>query len=223
MKEKILEVLRTKYSNLGLSKDILDGYAEYLSATVTEENGIEAAVAAIEPLLKQQQKEFDKIRTQKKAEEVKKESPKEKEPEKTEKQEVAPEPEKVKPEQPKEKEEEKPPKWLKKFTDRIEQLENEVKQRDKTAMLDKRRAEVNSIVSKLPQSVQSLYYRTNLDISDEEYEELKTTIANEVDETMKVFSKNSVFKPPFVGDGNAPKNSLSKEKAVELAKRLSNY
>lgn len=87
MKEKILLALRTKYAAFGLGDKVLDGVAESLSKTVTEESGIETAVSGVEPLLKSFQSNFDQLRNeksglQKKLEELEKKDPKPLEPQK---------------------------------------------------------------------------------------------------------------------------------------------
>lgn len=51
-KEKIFEGLKTKYSSLGLSKEVLEGVAAQLSTSVTEETQIEPAVNGAEGMLK---------------------------------------------------------------------------------------------------------------------------------------------------------------------------
>ena len=82
MKEKILLALKTKYAALGLSDKVLDGVAESLSKTVTDEAGIETAVDGVEPILKTFQSNFDQLRNensglQKKLDELKKVDPNE--------------------------------------------------------------------------------------------------------------------------------------------------
>ena len=62
MKEKILQALKTKYSNFGLSDKAFDGVAENLSQTVKEEANIETAVAGVEWMLKTIQSESDRER-----------------------------------------------------------------------------------------------------------------------------------------------------------------
>lgn len=62
MKEKILQALKTKYSNFGLSEKAFDGVAENLSQTVKEEANIETAVAGVEWVLKTMQAESDRER-----------------------------------------------------------------------------------------------------------------------------------------------------------------
>lgn len=62
MKEKILQALKTKYSNFGLNEKAFDGVAENLSQTVKEEANIESAVAGVEWVLKAIQAESDRER-----------------------------------------------------------------------------------------------------------------------------------------------------------------
>lgn len=64
MKEKILAVLKTKYSNLGFDAKALDGVAASLAESVTDESQIETAVRGVEPILKVFQADFDRKRTE---------------------------------------------------------------------------------------------------------------------------------------------------------------
>ena len=60
MKEKLVKALKTKFANLGFSDKAFTGVADYLAATVTEEDQIETAIAGVEPLLKALQGDIDK-------------------------------------------------------------------------------------------------------------------------------------------------------------------
>lgn len=60
MKEKLLQALKTKYSNLGFSEKTMEQVSEYLGQTVTEETGIEPAINGAELLLKAFQGDIDK-------------------------------------------------------------------------------------------------------------------------------------------------------------------
>lgn len=64
MKQKILAALKNKYANLGFGQKALDGVADYLEKTVTEDSQIETAIAGVEPLLKIFQAEADRSRTE---------------------------------------------------------------------------------------------------------------------------------------------------------------
>lgn len=72
MYEKILAALRTKYANLGLSNEILEGLAKQLAGFVKEETEIDTAVSGAEATLKTIQSFGDKRATSE-AERVKKE------------------------------------------------------------------------------------------------------------------------------------------------------
>lgn len=63
MKEKILNALRTKFKNLGLSEKAFDGVAEFYLKTITDESKIEEGIEGSEPLLKAIQAEADRART----------------------------------------------------------------------------------------------------------------------------------------------------------------
>ncbi|WP_114752300.1 hypothetical protein [Pleomorphovibrio marinus] len=60
MFEKILEKLKNKYTNMGFSEKAFKGVADYLSATVSEEDQIETSVEGVEKLLKAFQGDIDK-------------------------------------------------------------------------------------------------------------------------------------------------------------------
>lgn len=212
MKDKILEMLKTKYSNLGLSKDILDGYADYLSASITEDTGIEAGIASIEPLLKIQQKELDKVRAKAKKDEEVKKSPND-----DEKKEV------VKKDPQTDEKDDEIPAWAKKLTEDLSTLKQKLADSDKAKVIDTRKGEISKIVAKLPASVKKAYERMNFDVSDEDYEQLKTSIESEVKDIEKDFTtKKSLFTPPFHTTGEHDKE-ISKDEADKIAARLVNH
>lgn len=64
MKQKILDALKTKYSNKGFSKEALNGVASYLEKTVTDESQIDNVVDGVEPLLSVFQSDADKLRNE---------------------------------------------------------------------------------------------------------------------------------------------------------------
>ena len=63
MKTKILQQLKQRYSNLGVSEKAFDGVADFLSKTITEEERIAESVAGAESFLKAYQSDEDKERT----------------------------------------------------------------------------------------------------------------------------------------------------------------
>ena len=63
MKTKILQELKQRYSNLGVSDKALDGVADFLSKTITEGERIPEVVGNAESFLKAYQSDVDKERT----------------------------------------------------------------------------------------------------------------------------------------------------------------
>ena len=112
MKVKILQAIKNKYSNLGLSDATLEGVANQLAIFVTEDAGVEAAVNGAEPMLKSIQSFADSRSASSKseAERLKKELEDAKKP-------ATP------PATPPTGAEEMPA-WAKAFTDKIGNLEN---------------------------------------------------------------------------------------------------
>ena len=80
MKEKVLETLKTEYSNLGFSDKAFDGVADYISQTVTNEEDINNTVSGVGGLLKVFQGDIDRERSRKSELEKKLEELKQKEP-----------------------------------------------------------------------------------------------------------------------------------------------
>ncbi|AUD00943.1 hypothetical protein [Spirosoma pollinicola] len=64
MKEKIRLALVNKYKNLGFSDKAIDGILAYLETSVTSEDQIDAAVTAVEGMLKAFQAEADRRATE---------------------------------------------------------------------------------------------------------------------------------------------------------------
>lgn len=60
VKGKILQVLKTRYKNLGFSEKAFDAVAALLETSVTDESEIDAATGGVEPLLKAFQGDADK-------------------------------------------------------------------------------------------------------------------------------------------------------------------
>ena len=62
MNDKILNALKTKYKSLGLSEKALEGFANIIAKTITDEADIETAISGVEPMLKAIQSDTDKLR-----------------------------------------------------------------------------------------------------------------------------------------------------------------
>lgn len=187
MKDKILEKIKTKFQNLGVDNDILDGFAEMLAKSITDENGIDDGVNSLESTLKNIQKSTDRIRGKysKELDELKKVL-KEKEVEK---------------ETPKKIETENED--FKKLLEEFSQLKNSLKERDKRDLINSRKIEISKLIKNLPKSLQVNYQRINVDIEENEFEKLKKDISGEVSEIEKDLKlKGATFKPPFSNNEN---------------------
>lgn len=130
MKQKILDALKNKYANLGFGQKALDGVADYLEKTVTEESQIETAISGVEPLLKVFQAEADRSRTELNALKVENEELKKKQ--------QTP---------PKEGQQEEEPEWFKTFKKEQEERYNALKQESDTLKTEKARAERATLVA----------------------------------------------------------------------------
>lgn len=130
MKQKILTALKNKYANLGFGQKALDGVADYLEKTVTEESQIETAIVGVESLLKVFQAEADRSRTELNALRVENEELKKKQ--------QTP---------PKEGEQQGEPEWFKAFKKEQEERYNALKQESDTLKSEKARAERASLIA----------------------------------------------------------------------------
>lgn len=228
MKDKIFEYLRTTFAELGLSSKLLEGYAEYLSTITSDEDGIAAAAETIKPLLMLQQSETDKLR-QKYADEAKKqrqqkeaESDEQQTKKNAQKQIEDKEKDKEK-ESGNKKQESEMPEYVLKLMKEVSDLKTSLQNRDRAVEIGNRRKEIDKLVSKLPKSVQKAYSRMDLDIAEDDYNELKTSISKEVEETLgEITIKKAAFNPPYAGDGNQDKAQIPTERADAIAERLVN-
>lgn len=119
MRKKILEGLKTKYSNLGFGDKAYDGVADYLEKTITDEEQIDNAISGVEGLLKTFQGETDRERTkrselEKKLQELEAGKPKEKE---------------------EEEKKEKEPEWAKTLREQFEKMSAKEAEREKKAQI----------------------------------------------------------------------------------------
>ena len=77
MKVKILTALKTKFASKGFSAKTLEGLADELAKTVTEETDIETAITGVEPVLNLMQGEIDRRVSESKKKDEKKDDGKE--------------------------------------------------------------------------------------------------------------------------------------------------
>lgn len=235
MKEKILTVLKSKYSDLGLGDAVLDSFATMLAGRITDEKDIEQQVAELSDVLKVLQSSSDKNRTENqklKAENAKLktqlEGASKKEEEKNDEQ-----PGEQNPDKKDNSKDDGMPEWAKrleskmdsfkeKIEERVNSLQGNFEHEKETNLLEKRTQEVNAIIDSLPEGLRKPYSRLNLQkMSDEDYEALKKEIAEDVESASKELSvKGASFKPPMRGNDGV--TQMSKEKADAIAKRLVN-
>lgn len=144
MKQKILEALKTKYSKFGFSTKALDGVAETLEKTVTDESKIDEAVAGIEPLLAVFQSEGDRARTEQNA-------LKSQLAEALKKLEAKPDP------SPKPDDE---PAWFKAFKEEQEKRYNDLKTESDTLKTEKAKAERQALIARIAGELSIPEWRT---------------------------------------------------------------
>lgn len=113
------------------------------------------------------------------------------------------------------------PEWVKQLlesnrtlTDRLAKLEG-----DRTATA--RKQQLDSIVSKLPETLRKPYERISLDtLTDEAFNTLVTEVTSEVDGITKdIQAKGAVFGRPSAQGGKAQQNELTKEQQEAIAHR----
>lgn len=144
MKQKILEALKTKYSKFGFSTKALDGVAETLEKTVTDESKIDEAVAGIESLLAVFQSEGDRARTEQNA-------LKSQLAEALKKLEAKPDP------SPKPDDE---PAWFKAFKEEQEKRYNDLKTESDTLKTEKAKAERQALIARIAGELSIPEWRT---------------------------------------------------------------
>lgn len=195
MKDMILEAMRNKYSSLGLSKDILNGYATALAAVVNDASGIPAAVESLEPVLKLVQSDNDRLRAKvKEAEDAAANAKKNPEPANQT-------------ETPKPATDDAVPAWAKGLIDRLDSMEKRQVAADLKSKADSRTAIIKNAISSLPETLQPSYMRCDYgNMAEEDFNKTLEQIKTEVSEiTTELSAQGAVFKPPFVSTGGNPK------------------
>jgi hypothetical protein len=211
MKEKILESLKTKYSNLGLSENILSDFASMIALSVTTEEGIEKAVNDCGSVLKTIQSSADKLRSehQKKIAELQKQQQPKTEPQ----QEDKPKP------NPKGDE---PPEWATKMMSTFEGLVKEIGGIKAERTTERRKAEFDKVIGSLPDFARKVYAKTDYSkMTDEQFSALLTETSSEVESFNKEFkAKGGVFGTPKFGE-NVKKNDEPQATKEELGAVMS--
>jgi phage shock protein A len=211
MKAKIKNALETKYKNLGFGDKAFEGVADYLANSVTEEAGIDTAIAGVEQLLKAFQSDTDRTRTAKAEAERKLKDLEQRlkslggEPEKHA------EPEKTKlPDDA--------PAWAKSLLDSNKELTDTLArmQQEKTTL--SRREQLAAITGKLPEHLRRPYNRISVEgVTDEQFASLTAEVKEEVDNLLKETSaQGAVFgRPKAKGVDTSGKTEPASEAEVE--------
>lgn len=187
MKDKILVALRNKYKNLGLGEKVLEGIADMLALTTTEETQIDNAVNGVETLAKGFQSEADRIRTE--AAKAKAEPPKGAEPPKSE--------------PPKD----ETPSWAKGLIERLERIETGKTTESRKSILEgKLKDAAPSIKAKILKDFSRMTFE-----KDEDFDAYLTETESDLTTLNQDFANQGLasgYIPPVAGAG-------ATEKAIE--------
>lgn len=203
MKKFILDLLKTKFE--GVSEDVLEGMAAKLAKTATTE---EQATTSVEGVTIQKiiESYADRRATQSATtavENYKKNNPQ------------------PKPNEPKEPQEPTDPREevFNKLLERVEQLQGQMQAMNEEKVESGRRAQLNSLIEKLPASMQKVYSHINLkDMDDEKFETFKETVKTDVDSMLSTFKANgATIQTPYNNTGKD-----SKELTEEQIKAINN-
>lgn len=203
MKEKILAQLKTKYKNLGVSDKVLEGIAEMLAVTTTEEGNIETAVGGVETLLKGFQSDADKRVTDAVA--------KVKQPKAPE----APEPPKDEP--PKETKDDDMPAWAKTLLTKVEAFETSKVSSTRKQILEQKLEKANpTLKAKILKDFERMSFET-----DEDFTAYVTETETDLGELLKVENEQSLgaLGRPFSPSGNT-KTEASKEEVTSIVNEI---
>ena len=191
MKKFILDLLKTKFE--GVSEDVLEGMAAKLAKTATTE---EQATTSVEGVTIQKVIESytDRRVTQSVAtavENYKKNNP---------------QPEPPKPNDADDKGNAQQDETLKALLDKFAKLEGQMMQMNAEKVESGRRQQLNTLIEKLPKSMQSVYGHINLKEMDEEkFEAFKDSVKTDVETTLSELKANgATIQSPYqnTGQGN---------------------
>lgn len=214
MKNKVLDALKQKFSNLGMSDQILTSVAEMVVNSIQEESEIEGAITKYEPLLKVMQSESDKLRTaaaKKKQEQT--QTQKQEQPEDHHGAGDPPEPNKNQnidnPDQM--------PEWAKGLVSAVSTLTNKIQTIEGEKITTQRKSIIDNIIRDLPQSLKSAYLRTDYaNLSDDDFNALKADITQEMEDINKEIGiKGGLFKTPFGGTKQQRQEQGKSDKEID--------
>lgn len=203
MKKFILDLLKTKFE--GVSEDVLEGMAAKLAKTATTE---EQATTSVEGVTIQKIIESYAGRRATQSATTAVENYKKNNPQ-------------PKPNEPKEPQEPTDPREevFNKLLERVEQLQGQMQAMSEEKVESGRRAQLNSLIEKLPASMQQVYSHINLkDMDDEKFETFKESVKTDVDSTLSMFKANgATIQTPYNNTGKD-----SKELTEEQIKAINN-
>lgn len=203
MKKFILDLLKTKFE--GVSEDVLEGMAAKLAKSVANEEEAKTSVEGV--TIQKIIESYADLRATQSAttavENYKKNNPQ------------------PKPNEPKEPQEPTDPREevFNKLLERVEQLQGQMQAMSEEKVESGRRAQLNSLIEKLPASMQQVYSHINLkDMDDEKFEAFKETVKTDVDSTLSMFKANgATIQTPYNNTGKD-----SKELTEEQIKAINN-
>ena len=206
MKKFILDLLKTKFE--GVSEDVLEGMAAKLAKTATTE---EQATTSVEGVTIQKVIESytDRRVTQSVAtavENYKKNNP---------------QPEPPKPNDTDDKGNAQQDETLEALLDKFAKLEGQMMQMNAEKVENGRRQQLNTLIEKLPKSMQSVYGHINLKEMDEEkFEAFKDSVKTDVETTLSELKANgATIQTPYQNTGHG--NEELTEAQIALITRRS--
>ena len=214
MKNKVLDALKQKFSNLGMSDQILSSVAEMVVNSIQEESEIEGAITKYEPLLKVMQSESDKLRTAAAMKKKQEQNQKQEQPEDHHGAGNPPEPNKN---QNIEDNPDQMPEWAKGLMSAVSTLTNEVQSIKGEKISTQRKSVIDNIIKDLPQSLKSAYLRTDYaKLSDEDFNALTADITKEMEDINKEIGiKGGLFKTPFGGTKQQRQEQGKSDKEID--------
>ncbi len=196
--------MTNKYKNLGIGAKAIEAAATYLEASVTDEDQIDAAIAAVETLLKAFQSEADTIRTakteaEKRAAELDK---KIKALADGDNRDGVTEGKDGKG---------KVPAWAQELIDGNKKLSDELAAIKDQKVVTDRKGRLNAIIEKLPEALRKPYQRMDVkNLSDEDFDALTGEVSTEVETLVKESAaQGAVFGRPKGGTGVVKKDESS--------------
>ena len=201
MKKFILDLLKTKFE--GVSEDVLEGMAAKLAKTATTE---EQATTSVEGVTIQKVIESytDRRVTQSVAtavENYKKNNP---------------QPEPPKPNDAGDNGNAQQDETLKALLEKFAKLEGQMVQMNAEKVENGRRQQLNTLIEKLPKSMQSVYGHINLkEMDDEKFEAFKDSVKTDVETTLSELKANgATIQTPYQNTGHGNKELTEAEIAL---------